>query len=310
MIALLALLLALNAPPGDDDLAARLEAWQPAQLNGSIRPSYVVHDRWPRSRKPRTIFAIVATDSEGARQLVAFRVGSNGSLRRLASYRDTDARKVEQRDVTGDDAAEVLLTSSPGNRSAPVEILRWDGRRFVSIGETNDQAEFIDLNGDGVPEIVERDLGSENSCGEKASRIYVKQLHGGVFDEMHAPMPACVVRYEKTTDETERTTVDWALPDSSSLQSRIRVFNGAHDSTRRAAAISIRLRDSGEVAGKTAGIAVPLDLDANHEYSEATVTLPSRCGRAWISVRGPAGSAVTWMLEADSAAPATASRRR
>src|SRR3954453_3975886 len=145
----------LPATAAEDEILRKLEAMQAAPLAGEPHePIYVVHDRWGDSNKPRTIFAVLSTDSEGTRELVAFRVDKHLSFRRLASY-GTDVRKVELRDVTGDGNREILVSRSPGNRSVPIDILRWDGQDFDEIGETNNDASYVDLDLDGVPEIVE-----------------------------------------------------------------------------------------------------------------------------------------------------------
>ncbi len=203
------------------------------------------------------------------------------------------------RDVTGDGVAEVLLTLSPGNRSAPVEILQWDGRRFVEIGDTSDHAEFIDLDGDGVPEIVERTLDPPNSCDEEPVRIFVQQLRDEAFEEIRLPRLAYAFRYEKTTDKPEQFTEEWPLPDTLSLHTHVRVFNGTHRNAHRATGVSIRVRKFSDIKGLTAGTPISLGLNANRRYAEAAVTLQSRCVRAWITVRGPAGAVVTGLLEAD-----------
>jgi hypothetical protein len=299
VLAPIALLLALSGPPAADEIVRKLEAWQPTLLYPSLLPpTYVVRDRWPGNHKPRTIFAVVTTN-EGTQQLVAFRVDSNGSLRPLSSY-GHDARRVEQRDVTGDGVAEVLLTLSPGNRSAAVEILQWDGRRFRSIGDTSNNAEFIDLDGDGVPEIVERTIDPPNSCHVAPARIFVQQLHDAEFEENRFPRLEYVFRYEKKTDEPERFAEEWPLPDAFPLHSRVRVFNGTPRGVHRAKGISIRLRELSDIKGTTTGRSVPLALTADRRDSEARVPLQSRCIRAWITVEGPAGAVVTGLLEADA----------
>src|ERR1043165_4425086 len=129
-----------------DEIQKKLDLMQPVLESPSFQSRYVVFDKWPDG-KPKTIFAtMLQTDFS---ELVAFNVSRTGALRRFAAY-GSDVRGVELRDVTGDGNPEVLVSLSPGNRSTPVEILRWNGKGFDEIGETNDVAEYIDLAHDGV----------------------------------------------------------------------------------------------------------------------------------------------------------------
>jgi hypothetical protein len=288
----------LQASAAVDTIQETLVKLQPAQLGACIRiPQYVVLAR-SENGVVRTIGAVLFSDSECSAELRIFKVGSDGALKPLAAYDRSDAHSVALRDVTGDGKPEILLTLWPGNRSAAVVILRWDGKKLIELGDTSDQAEFIDLNGDGIPEIVERTLGSTNSCGEKPVRVFVQQLRDGTFEEIGSPRLAHFFRYEKKTDRPERFVEEWPLPDTFSLHSRVRVFNGTRD-THRATGISIRLHKFSDIKGTTAGTSIPLRLTTDGRNSEARVRLPSRCVRAWITVRGPAGAVVTGLLEAD-----------
>jgi hypothetical protein len=69
------------------------------------------------------------------------------------------------------------LRSLAGRISADgVAILRWDGARLTRIGETSDQAKYVDLNEDGVLEIVE---------GVRGGRTYVQRLQRGRYVPLH-----------------------------------------------------------------------------------------------------------------------------
>src|SRR6266545_5072470 len=232
-----------------DEIQKKLERMQPVLENRGFNSAYVIVDKWPNG-KPKTIFAtMLQTDTS---ELVAFRVDRTGALRRLTAY-GSDVRGVELRDVTGDGNPEALVSLSPGNRSTPVEILRWNGKEFDEIGETSDGAEYIDLDHDGVPEIVEHGCCETNACGAVIVPPYVQKLKNGHFDDATPENLADVTAYTKVSSGPELLRATWFLADDVSTKCRLRVINGTGGDAHRASGINVRLRDVDDIAGKTAG---------------------------------------------------------
>jgi hypothetical protein len=294
----IALLLVAFASASPDNIATQLQGMQPAPLSGvnAPKPEYVVVARWPHDHRPRTIFAVLATSSEeGPGELAAFRVEKTGALHRLTSYGD-DVRRVELRDVTGDGVDEALVTLSPGNRSAPVEVLQWANRRFRRIGETNDSAQYIDLDHDGIPEIVERESGESNSCDGVTVLTFIQRFSGVEFSAAKEPRPEDVFTYRKVTNEPETVETYWDVRDNAPMHYDVRVINGERGGAHRAAGIKLRLRDA---SGKDVAAAVPLQLTATDEYTDGSLTLASRCTVASITLVGRIGAVVTLILRAN-----------
>lgn len=260
-------------------------------------PKYVVFDRWP-DRKPRTVFATLPNGA-GSWELVAFRSATNGSLTQLTEYGDeNDVRNVELRDVTGDGKPEVLIQLPPGNRSTPVEILEWNGKDFDSVGETNSSASFVDLDHDGVPEIVTAGRDERNACDAVAGRTYVDKLRHGQFESVPRPNLAGIDVLTKTTDRPETSGFRWFLQDSFSTACRLQLVNGGRGGRHRAEALIIELKVLGKgEQRRSTGQVVRIPLGKGKEFVTSSIRLPSRCTIAEVTALGPAGTTVALILE-------------
>jgi hypothetical protein len=218
-----------------------------------VKPEYVRFDA-------HTIFASLLRD-DGAQEVVAFHVSRKGTLQRVAAF-EADIRAMELRDVTGDGVPELLVTGLPGNRSSGVDILKWTGKEFEEIGETSDHGRFIDIDGDGVPEIVEQGDDSINECDARTGPVFVMKLKNGTFEDDERPSLLAVDLV------TKREIISWFLPDDVSTHCTIRMLSEGATSVR----VTIGKRT------------LPL-----HEGAQP-INLPSRCTEADVRVTG--GSAV------------------
>jgi hypothetical protein len=290
-----ALLLVLLAAVPDPHILRKLAAIQ-ARLSAeqNAEPAYVVFDRWPRG-KPRTIFAVLPNGEGAGRELVAFRVSTVGALRRVANF-GSEVRSVELRDVTGDGIPEALVTLPPGNRSAPVEILQWDERQFHELGETNDSAEFIDLDHDGIPEIVERAAGKTNSCDGVTGMTFMQRFVKGKFTDATPPNLADIFTYTKVGNAPEDVEADWIVSDTSPTTYRLRVIDVRGSKVHQVKGIDLRLRDM----NGGGDMAPPVRIELSDAEYDTIVNLPSRCTVASITVRGPANAVVALVLESDA----------
>jgi len=261
------------------------------------RPKYVVFDRWP-DHKPRTVFATLPSGA-GSWELVAFRVATNGSLTQLTEYgEDEDVRSVDLLDATGDGKPEVLIRLPPGNYSTPVEILTWDGSKFDDIAETNDSASFVDLDHDGVPEMVTTGRDKRNACDAVVVRTFVEKFRDGYFETDPRPNLEAIDVLTKTTGISETTGLSWFLPDNFSRACRLQVVNGSRSGFHRAEALKIQLKSLVEKAEqRRTGKVVVIPLGKSKEFVTSSVLLPSRCAIAEVTVLGPAGATVTLILE-------------
>jgi hypothetical protein len=282
-----------------DKIAAALIARQPASLTGAeATGDYVVFDRWP-DRKPRTIFAVLRTDSEGGADVFGFRVDRGGVLTQLAALGETDARGIELRDVTGDGVAELLVSLTPGNRSAPVEIVRWNGRRFTTIGETSDNAIYVDLDHDGVPEVVTHGCCERNECDVVIAPPFIARFgNGGLVSEESSTLAAVIV-LDKTAAAREVLLNPIALPDEFSTKCRLRIINGDYKGRHRAASLDLRvsLLDDDAVAHPGRGVLVHTKLSRDRDVVEMPLQLPSRCAMIETALTGPAGATVTIVVQ-------------
>jgi len=289
-------MLALLAAVPDPEILRKLAAIQ-ARLSAdqNVKPAYVVFDRSPRG-KPRTIFAVLPNGEGIGSELVAFRILTDGALRRMANY-GSDVRGIELRDMTGDGIPEALVTLATGRHSAPVEVLQFDGRRFHERGETNDNAEFIDLDNDGIPEIVERAPSETNSCDGVTGLTFIQKFIKGEFTDATPPNLAAIFTYTKVWNAPEEVQAYWIVPDSSPMTYRLRVIDVGKSirgrRVHRAKGIDLRLRDMDGVGDKGPLIRIQL-TDVEHD---TIVKLPSRCTTASITVRGPANAVVALVLE-------------
>jgi len=242
-------------------IASQLAKLQHVTPDGDfVKPEFVRFDR-------QTIFASLWRD-DGAQELVAFHVTRGGALRRIAAYGD-DVRRVELRDVTGDGVPEALAYLTPGNRATPVEILKWNGEDFEEIGETSDHADFIDIDGDGVPEIVENGVNVWNECGGRTGHADVMKLKNGTFEEEEHP------NLIEVDTVMSHETIPWFLPDDVSTHCTIRMISKHATSVRVTIGKQSLLLHEG---------AQPIDL-------------PSRCVDADVIVTGARGASAVLLLE-------------
>src|SRR5260221_1965779 len=281
-----------------DPIQAKLEAMQPAQLPESrAHAQYVVYDRWT-SHRPRTIMATVVTDEAGTKELVVFRVSRRGALRRLAS-RDGDPRGVELRDVTGDGKPELLVSAWPGNRGTPVEILRWDGRELTSIGETSASATEVDLDHDGIPELVTHGCCERNACGAVIAPPYVQKLRNGRFEsEERANLAEVFVQTKRTSAADTRTHL-LILPDTFSTSCVIHVINGTAHGRRRVREVTLVLRTIDDREAEP-GLSVGTGVTAATEYLDVPITLPTRCATVEVTLTGPVGATAAFVIDTAS----------
>lgn len=238
-----------------------------------VKPTYVVFDRWP-NHAPRTIFATMMNGDTNTIEVVAYRVTRAGALRRLATYQG-DVRSIDVKDVTGDGIPELMVTGSSGNRSTALEIVSWDGRAFHQIGEMSTEAGFIDIDGDGIPEIIEGGDDEINECDARTGKVYVEKLKNGHFEV--DPHPHLVSVAELTGDQR----LYWFLPDRFSTKCTLRVVN------KGAKRITLTLRDEDGDAD---------DPIVVHDGTQP-IELPSRCTTADVTITGPHGATVLFLLE-------------
>jgi len=177
---------------------------------------------------------------------------------------------------------ELLVTGLPGNRSAPVEILRWNGRDFEQIGEVSDHTAFIDIDGDGVPEAVEAGDGGMNECDARTGPTYVSKLKNGHFEEDTPPNLLDFDAITKQTAARETQRFYWFLSDDVSTKCTIRVRKKGVTSLR----ITMRELDSGD-DGETIAL---------HPGAQS-IELPSRCTEVDVTVTGPRGATAVLLLE-------------
>lgn len=275
-----------------------LHSIEPAQLGSCVSgPEYLVLDTW-RDRSPRTIVASYLSDSECSRELAVFRVHRNGSFSRLATS-DCSPFKIELLDVTGNGVPEILVTSHPGNRSATVEILKWDGLKLTMIGETSNHAIYFDLNGDGALEIIEPGREEENECGAVAGAPDVKRLVHGRYVSVRNSKMIDVVVLTKTVAAAQTFVTTPFLPDQAGLWCRIRIINGTQRETHRATKVNLSVRRSlRDREEPYPGRKLSLHATGADEYVDEIVELPSRCTLLDVSLEGPEGAEVAVVIDA------------
>lgn len=276
------LLLAGSRPAqaATDPILQALEAMQPAQLQGGgdphSFPQYQVYDRWPGG-KPRTIVAAMLADSFGAREIAALRVAPGGSLRRLSTV-DNDVDHIELRDVTGDGRAEVPVTGQPSRHSEEVDIFRWDGTTLTRIGEATDLDTFADIDGDGVPEIVDPNSEDEKPgrCADAIQSSSVQKLRRGKFVPATMPKAAFIVALTKLDIDREPFQRRFRLPDGVSRECRLHIVPG-------------HLPPTGIRVG---GVRIKGEEDI-------PMVFPSRCADLRVTLYGPIDASVVIVVEAD-----------
>jgi hypothetical protein len=250
----------------------------------------IVYDRWP-NHKERTVFEVVNGE------LVAAHIARDGKQRELARYNAPDVHAIKLFDVTGNGEPELLVRLSPGNRSTPIEILRWNGTRFRLIGETNEYSTFIDLDHDGVNEMVENGTGEENECGGRTGVSYVTRFRNGRFEkdaEEHADV------FTQTKDDAEPLALQYPffLPDDASTKCRLHFVNGTRGGKHRVSRIEVKVRQFTEKAPKPGqGKRVAVALSRDNEYADAVVRLPSRCAFLDVTTFGPAAATVAVVVD-------------
>jgi hypothetical protein len=226
-----------------------------------------------------------------------------GILRRLATY-DGEPRSLELRDVTGNGVPEILVSLSPANRSTPVVILHWDGNRLKALGETADTATYVDLDRDGVPEIVTQGCCAMNECGVVIGQSSVERLRAGRFVNGAPPTLAAIIVTSKTINGPESVIGMPYLPNNFALRCRIRMINGTRAGRRRATSVTLRARQvKDEQVERRPGKDVPIRMTAADEYVETIVDLPSRCTLFDILLDGPASATVTIIVETTEVRP-------
>ena len=224
-----------------DPVRRFLDSLNPAQLGTCYHQSeYLVLDTWP-DRSPRTIAAEVLVDSECNSVLSLFRVGRNGQIHRVA-IDPGSVHRMELFDVTGNGVPEILVTRRPGNRSAAVDILKWDGVALKRIGETADYAAFVDVNHDGALEIVERLEGDRNDCWATGGRAFLQRLVKGRYVSVHNPALAAVVVVSKTKAGAETFVTKPFLSEPQARRYRVRIVNGTHGAKHRASEVRLAVR--------------------------------------------------------------------
>lgn len=287
-------LVALLLSAADDPIRAKLAAMQPAQTSGwKARDKYVVFDRW-RDHRPRTIFAVLFTDTEPGTALFAFHVARNGTLHRLATYEGgLGPRDVDLVDLTGDGVPEAVVLEAPAH-GIPEAILRWDGKTFHLIGKTNNP-DFRDLDHDGILEVIELVREGRNACGVEVVKPHISKYEHGKIREITPKRLANL--WLLTAGHNTEVVV---LPDNASTRCRFHIVNGTRGGQQRATAIE--LRAWGEVLDPPAmhhgqGVRLPLTLTRHDEYVDMTVNLPSRCTEVDVTLQGPADATAIVMIE-------------
>lgn len=180
-----------------DPIQAQIDAIQ-ATLSARPGPSpkYIRYD-------DRTIIAGFRwQDAEGPNGIVvAYRLHRDGSLKRLSTFKyGDDPLALTLVEATGDDHPEIAVT---GTRADEVEILEWDGRYLSELAEVTASARFIDIDGDGVPEVVSRaDDGT----------VYVDRIAHGRLDAVPMPGLEDVIAITKKTPDAETFEETIAAP--------------------------------------------------------------------------------------------------
>jgi hypothetical protein len=260
-------------------------------------PESLVLDTWP-DRSPRTVVVTYTTDNYCATELGIFRALRNGRFQRLAVSKAMP-RRIALLDVTGNGVPEILVTQRPGNRAAPVVILRWDGTNLTRIGTTSDRAMYVDLNHDGVSEIVENAADEWNECGARVGRAYLQRLQNGKYVSVPDPPLSAGTVVSKATADRETFTTSLFLPNDASRRCRIRIINGARGGTRRAEEVELRVRRlvGGEKEEPHPGRLLPLRSTGAEESVQNEVELPSRCTMLDVTLDGPEQATVAIIVE-------------
>lgn len=260
-------------------------------------PEIHVMQRWP-DRSTKVFVATYAKDNECWTALGIFRAHRNGRFQRLAEWQGMP-RRIELLDVTGNGVPEILATGHPGNRSAPVFILKWDGAKLKQIGETSDRSAYVDLDHDGVLEIVEGATYDFNECGGRVGRSFVQRLRNGKYVSIPNAALVSVDVWSKETAERELLTSTLFLPDDASGRARIRIVNGTRGGRNRAGKVELRARRfvSDEQQEPYPGQLLPVHATGADEYTQGEVELPSRCVMLDVILDGPPEATVTIVIE-------------
>ncbi len=240
-------------------------------------PQYVVYD-------PETIIAAFRWDDEDGRNgiVVAYNVTEDGALHRLSTFKyGDDPTGLTLTDATGDDRPEVLVTGTPDGGPAPLEILTWDGKHLEEIGETVAGARFVDIDGDGVPEILTRSCCTVNDCGAQVAMPFVQRYGDDMLVDVASPGLEDFVIETKTTNEPETFDDDITLPNEAPKTVTLHLINGTRGGRHRAASVTV-------VDAQT-GRDLPVDVP---------VTLESRCARVQLTVTGPRGTRIAILVMA------------
>lgn len=233
-------------------------------------PKYVVYDR-------NTIIAGFRwQDEDGPNGIVvAYHVTEDGRLKRLSTFKYGDSpHNLELQDATGDGRAEILVTGTAGNRTSPLEILSWDGKHLETLGETSTSGTaFVDVDGDGINEVLTRSCCMTNECGSVLSMPTVQHYHDDHLDDFAMPDLEDYIDVTKTTDEPETFERGIALRDEAPETATLQLIR------KRGAGVTV-VEEPGERA-------IPVNQP---------VTFASRCIRVRLTVTGPKGSQVSILV--------------
>jgi hypothetical protein len=228
-------------------------------------PRYAVYDLWPDG-KPRTIIATLA-NGEGVAGIAAFAVAADGSLQHLASLENGAVSIVQVRDVTGDGRPEILSVLPSTVRGTSLDVLSWDGTSFTRLGVTNEQADFVDLDGDGVPEILERSA--------DGTKPVIRKIQAGRFAETAMPgLGAAITVTKSRNDPREFFEQSVVLPKGFPRKCFLSVVNGTPAPT---------------------GVEVSFGACGQEPRTVApgNVVFPDSCAFVDITVSGPRGATAT-----------------
>jgi hypothetical protein len=298
------LLLALASLPMRADLDAIQKKLAPLQtpqadLQNPVQSEYVVFDRWP-DHSPRTIFVKLYVDDVRSAEVVAFRVRRDGSLKRLVSNGSPDTRGLELRDMTADGIPELLVSSSPGNRATGVEIYGWNGRAFVDLGGTTESATHVDLDHDGIPELITHGCCAANECGTVIAAPYLSRFQHGRFDDDTPDTLVEVIVMTKRDRGPETIDALAVLPDKFSRECHAHIVNGTRGGKHRAAGLELQLDiANGPETGRPPAH-VKTKLTAKTEYLDVPLPFPSRCSNIELTMTGPVGATVAIVIETDT----------
>jgi hypothetical protein len=158
---------------------------------------------------------------------------------------------------------------------------------------------YVDLNHDGVSEIVDHSAGEWNECGARVGRAYLQRLQNGKYVSVPDPALSAVMVVSKETAGRETFTTSLFLPNDASRRRRIRIINGTRGGSHRAREVELRVRRlvGGEKEEPPPGRLLPLRSSDAEESVQNEVELPSRCTMLDVALDGPEQATVTIVIE-------------